>query len=125
MLLGANRILPLRQKKKSSDSQGAINPASATVQSGSKSTCSYAVADTDTRGLVSVAMIRVSSNSKSEDVLALCDTGNVHSWIYDKLAKRLPLSGYSVKVALSGILSDQVFENRTRTNGCFVSQVLV
>ena len=103
----ANRIFPLRQKQKTSDTPRANNPASANVQRGNKSTCSYAVADTDTRGLIPVARVRVTSNSKSEDVLALCDTGSVHSWISDKLAKRLALSGYSVKIALSGIRSDQ------------------
>ena len=105
LLHGASRIFPLRQKKSSSPKSN--KTASATVSSGSKSTCSYAATDIDTRGLIPVVLVNVSSRCGSAEVLALCDTGSVHSWVSDKLAKSLSLTGSPSKVALSGIISNQ------------------
>ena len=105
LLHGASRIFPLRQKKCSSPKSN--NAASATVSSGSKSTCSYAAKDNDTRGLIPVVLVNVSSRSRSADVLALGDTGSVNSWVSDRLAKTQSLTGPPAKVALSGILSNQ------------------
>ena len=76
LLHGASRIFPLRQKKSSSPKSN--KTASATVSSGSKSTCSYAATDIDTRGLIPVVLVKVSSRCGSAEVLALCDTGSVY-----------------------------------------------
>ena len=105
LLHGASRIFPLRQKKSSSPKSN--KTASATVSSGSKSTCSYAATDIDTRGLIPVVLVNFFSRCGSAEVLALCDTGSVYSWVSDKLAKSLSLTGSPSKVALSGILSNQ------------------
>ena len=106
LLHGASRIFPLRQKK-SSDTPKSNNPATATVLSGSKSTCNYTATDIDTRGLIPVVLVKVSILYGSAEVLALCDTGSVHSWASDGLAKTLSLTGSPAKVAPSGILSNQ------------------
>ena len=82
-------MLPLRQEKCSSTKSK--NAASATVSGGSKSSCSYAARDINTRGLIHVVLVNVSSRCGSVEVLALFDTGSVHSWVSDRLAKTLAL----------------------------------
>ena len=52
-------------------------------------------------------MVNVTSRCGSAEVLALCVTRSVHSWVSDRLAKRLSLTGPHAKVTLSGILSNQ------------------
>ena len=105
LLHGASRIFPLR--KKNSSPPKSNNAASASDSSGVKSTCSYAATDIDTRGLIPVVLVNVSIRCGSAELLALCDTGSVHSWVSDRLAKTLSLTGPPAKVALSDILSNQ------------------
>ena len=51
--------------------------------------------------------MNVSSRCGSAEVLVLCDTGSVHSWVSDRLARTLSLTSHPSKVALSGTLSNQ------------------
>ena len=116
LLHGAERIFPVPQKKQS-DSSGSRKPdkssaAPAAASSKSSSACATSASDFDTRGLIPVATVRVSSGSGSEEVLALCDTGSIHSWISDKLASRLGLSGFPTRVTLNGIVTKDVIDTQ-------------
>ena len=105
----AQRKSHLSIASEKSSSPKSNNSASATVSSGSsKSTCSRCSAtDIDTRGHILVVLVNVSSRCGSAKVLALCDTGSVHSWVSDRLAKTLSLTSSPAKVVRSGILSNQ------------------
>ena len=120
LLHGASRIFPLRRKKSTSPKSN--NAASATVSSGSKSTCSYAATDIGTRGIIPVVLVNVSSRCGSAQVFALCDTGSVHSWVSDRLAKTLSLIGPSSKVAISAIFSNQEVISRSNIQSRRISE---
>ena len=102
LLNGASRIFPLRQKKSSDSPNSPNNLSSATVSSGSKSTCSYAATYIDTRALY-LSFWYTSPVVVDLRKSQLCLILGAFTLGYLTLS----LTGPSAKVAVSGNLSNQ------------------
>ena len=111
LLHGSERIFPPKTNE-TSDKTRETTANNVTVVPNQAEESPSLPSVTDVKGLLQIAEVSLQSSDSSAKVLVLCDSACSHSWISEKLAKKLNVQGTPTKLTVHGINSHQVIDTQ-------------